>query len=202
MQIKINNLSSTVKIIYRNLIRNDTKLSLIKKIYFPDSVESRTQNNYSYLTNDKNNGDLTFYLVFQHDDNTNDSMIITLHWFSDIPLINIFITKDRVIVSKNALINESSLRTIFIPNNVKGKKLYFWLFIINNTLNIIFSGLSYEVSVLHDGIKDLNEEFNIIYVSDSPFTIQRGLITKNIYNLSSDAYGDIKEYEKSQGTIV
>ena len=44
--------------------------------------------------------------------------------------------------------------------------------------------------------------FGILYVSDTPFTIKRALITQNTYNLNSDAYGDVKEYEKSQGTII
>ena len=40
------------------------------------------------------------------------------------------------------------------------------------------------------------------YVSDSPFTIQRGLITKNNYNVNSDAFGDVREYEISEGTFI
>ena len=39
-------------------------------------------------------------------------------------------------------------------------------------------------------------------MSDSPFTIQRGLTTKNIYNLFSDAFGDVREYEISEGTFI
>ena len=39
-------------------------------------------------------------------------------------------------------------------------------------------------------------------MSDSPLTIQRGLITKNIYNLDSDAYKDVREYEISEGTFI
>ena len=42
----------------------------------------------------------------------------------------------------------------------------------------------------------------ITYVSDSPFTIERGLITKNIYNQNSNAYKDVREYEISEGTFV
>ena len=37
---------------------------------------------------------------------------------------------------------------------------------------------------------------------DSPFTIERGLITKNIYEVNSDAYKDVREYEISEGTFV
>ena len=38
-----------IKSLYRNLIRNDSKLSLIKELYFPDSVQGRTQNNYTRI---------------------------------------------------------------------------------------------------------------------------------------------------------
>ena len=48
--------------------------------------------------------------------------------------------------------------------------------------------------------KDAN--LRIIDGSDSPFTIQRGLITKNIYDWNSDAYKDDREYEISEGTFV
>ena len=39
-------------------------------------------------------------------------------------------------------------------------------------------------------------------MSDSPFTIQTGLITKNIYDVNSDAYKDVREYEISKGTFI
>ena len=39
-------------------------------------------------------------------------------------------------------------------------------------------------------------------MSDSPFTIQRGLFTKNIYDENSDAYKDVREYEISEGTFI
>ena len=123
----LNNNSDLIKFIYRNLIRNDSKLLLIKEFYFPDSIEGKTQNNYTYQTNVYNKGDVTFYLTFQHKSSTNDSMIITIYWqhiHVNHP-INIFISKDKVVVSINPLINESNLRSINIPNNVKGKKIIF-----------------------------------------------------------------------------
>ena len=45
----LSNNSDLIKFIYRNLIRNDSKLSLIKELYFPDSIQGRTQNNYSRI---------------------------------------------------------------------------------------------------------------------------------------------------------
>ena len=50
-------------------------------------------------------------------------MIITLHWEGGIPSIHIFVSKDRVVVSKNLLINESSLKSYNIPSYFKGKYL-------------------------------------------------------------------------------
>ena len=197
----LKNNSDLIKFIYRNLIRNDSKLFLIKELYFPDSVEGRTQNNYSYQTNGDNKGEVTFYLTFVHKATTSDSMIITIHWFGGIPSIYIFISKDRVVVSKNLLINESSLKSYNIPSYFKGKYLYLWIRIQNNVIKINFSG-SKTISATHPNIQNKDENLSIIYVSDSPFTIQRGLITKNNYNQNSDAYKDIREYEISEGTFI
>ena len=58
----LSNNSDLIKAIYRN----DSKLLLIKELYFPDSIEGRTQNNYSYQKNSDNGGDVTFYLAFVH----------------------------------------------------------------------------------------------------------------------------------------
>ena len=197
----LKNNSDLIKFIYRNLIRNDSKLFLIKELYFPDSVEGRTQNNYSYQTNGDNKGEVTFYLTFVHKATTSDSMIITIHWFGGIPSIYIFISKDRVVVSKNLLINESSLKSYNIPSYFKGKYLYLWIRIQNNVIKINFSG-SKTISATHPNIQNKDENLSIIYVSDSPFTIQRGLITKNNFNQNSDAYKDIREYEISEGTFI
>ena len=197
----LSNNSDLIKFIYRNLIRNDSKLFLIKELYFPDSVEGRTQNNYSYQTNGDNKGEVTFYLTFVHKATTSDSMIITIHWFGGIPSIYIFISKDRLVVSKNLLINESSLKSYNIPSYFKGKYLYLWIRIQNNVIKINFSG-SKTISATHPNIQNKDENLSIIYVSDSPFTIQRGLITKNNYNQNSDAYKDIREYEISEGTFI
>ena len=197
----LKNNSDLIKFIYRNLIRNDSKLLLIKELYFPDSVQGRTQNNYSYQTNGDNKGEVTFYLTFVHKATTSDSMIITIHWFGGIPSIYIFISKDRLVVSKNLLINESSLKSYNIPSYFKGKYLYLWIRIQNNVIKINFSG-SKTISATHPNIQNMDENLSIIYVSDSPFTIQRGLITKNNYNQNSDAYKDIREYEISKGTFI
>ena len=197
----LKNNSDLIKFIYRNLIRNDSKLFLIKELYFPDSVEGRTQNNYSYQTNSDNSGDVTFYLTFIHKATTSDSMIITIHWDGGIHSIYIFVSKDRVVVSENPLINEPSLKSYNIPSYFKGKHVYLWIRIQNNVIKINFSG-SRTISATHPNLVNMDENHSIIYVSDSPFTIERGLITKNIYNQNSNAYKDVREYEISEGTFV
>ena len=201
----LSNNSDLIKFIYRNLIRNDSKLFLIKELYFPDSIQGSTQNNYTYQTNGDNKGEVTFYLTFVHKATTSDSMIIALHWEASSPPIHpiyIFVSKDKVVASRNLLINEPSLKSYNIPSYYIGKQVYLWITIQTDLIQINFSG-SRAISVIHRIIQ-FNRDTNLrrIDVSDSPFTIQRGLITKNIYNLNSDAYKDVREYEISEGTFV
>ena len=116
-----------IKLIYRNLIRNDSKLFLIQELYFRDSIEVRTQNNYTYQTNGDNKGDVTFYLAYVHKATTSDNMMIALHWdlvSSPIKPIYIFVSKDKVVASRNPLINEPSLKSYNIPSYYQGKQLY------------------------------------------------------------------------------
>ena len=195
--------SDLIKFIYRNLIRNDSKLLLIKELYFPDSIRGSTQNNYTYQTNGDNKGEVTFYLTFVHKATTSDIMIIALHWeVGAIHPIYIFVSKDKVEASRNLLINEPSLKSYNIPSYYIGKQVYLWITIQTDLIQINFSG-SRAISVIHRIIQ-FNRDANLrrIDVSDSPFTIQRGLITKNIYDVNSDAYKDVREYEISEGTFV
>ena len=201
----LKNNSDLIKFIYRNLIRNDSKLFLIKELYFSDSIRGRTQNNYTYQTNGDNKGKVTFYLTFVHKATTSDSMIIALHWESGSPPIHpiyIFVSKDKVVASRNLLINEPSLKSYNIPSYYQGKQLYLWITIQADLIVINFSGTR-AITVTHRIIQ-FNRDTNLrrIDVSDSPFTIQRGLITKNIYDVNSDAYKDVREYEISEGTFV
>ena len=201
----LSNNSDLIKFIYRNLIRNDSKSFLIKELYFPDSIQGRTQNNYTYQTNGDNKGDVTFYLTFVHKATTSNNMMIALHWEVAIPLVKslyIFVSKDKVVASINQLINEPSLKSYNIPSYFKFHRLYLWITIQTNLIQINFSD-SIAISVTHQ-IFQFNRDTNlrIIDVSDSPFTIRRGLITKNIYDQNSDAYKDVREYEISEGTFV
>ena len=109
------NVMNYVKFIYRNLIKNDSKLFLIKELYFPDSTEHRNQHGSIYLTNGVNKGDITFYLTFTHKANRSDNMMIFLQWKHigglnpEIAVIYIFISKDKIVISLNDSIDESSL---------------------------------------------------------------------------------------------
>ena len=198
----LKNNSDFIKFIYRNLIRNDSKLLLIKELYFPDSIQGRTQNNYTYQTNGDNKGDVTFYLTFVHKATTSDNMMIALHWEGASRPIYIFVSKDRVVASINTIIDDPSLTSYRIPSYFIGKRIYFWIMIQNNIILILFSGGSRTISIRNHFLLDKDANLRIINVSDSPFTIQRGLITKNIYNRNSDAYKDVREFEISEGTFV
>ena len=198
----LSNNSDLIKFIYRNLIRNDAKLFLIKELYFPDSIQGRTQNDYTYNTNGDNKGDVTFYLTFVHKVSIrDDNMIISLYWEGISNNIYIFVSKDKLVVSENPLIDEPSLKTYNIASYYRGKYLYLWITIQNEIIKINFSG-SRAISVTHPNLEIMDANLRRIIVTDSPFIILSGLITKNIYNVNSDAYEDVQEYEISIGTFV
>ena len=198
----LSNNSDLIKFIYRNLIRNDSKSLSIKELYFPDSVEGRTQNNYTYQTNVDNKGDVTFYLTFVHKATTSDDMVISLFWEGLTANFYILVSKDKVVASMNFLINEPNITSYKIPSYFQGKQLYLWITIQNNVIKIFFSGLSRAISATHPNLINNDRILLKFNVSDSPFTIQRGLITKIIFDQNSDAYKDVREYEISEGTFI
>ena len=99
---------------------------MIKELYFPDSIEVRTQNNYTYKANGDNKGDVTFYLTFVHKATTSDDMMIALRWEGGIHPINIFVREDKLVVPENPLIDEpttTTTTTIFIVLILASKKV-------------------------------------------------------------------------------
>ena len=62
----INENKNVIELIVKYILSNDSKISLIKDLYFSDSNEGRTPNTYKFVTTGVNRGDLTFYYVFQH----------------------------------------------------------------------------------------------------------------------------------------
>ena len=127
--------------------------------------------------------------------------MIALHWEGLSDNIYIYVSKDKVETSINPLIDESSLASYNIPSYYQGKQVYLWITIQNEIIKINFSG-SIAISGTHSNLENNDANIRRINVSDSPFTIQRGLITKNIYNQNSDAYEDVREYEISEGTFA
>ena len=79
-----------------------------------------------------------------------------------------------------------------------------WITIQNDVIKIFFSGLSRAISANNPTINNTNKDSELISITvyEDPFTIHRGLITKNIYNQNSDAFGDVREYEISEGTFI
>ena len=103
-------------------------------------------------------------------------MMIDVFWLGQNNPLFIFVTKNKVEISRNPLINESCLRLIDIPNNIKGKQMWFWIVVRDKTIDIVFSGIS--------------------------SSIKRSFITKNIYDRNSEAYQKVRESEITKETII
>ena len=195
----INENKNVIELIVKYILRNDSKISLIKDLYFSDSNEGTTPNTYLFLTNGDNGGNFTFYYVFQHSASTNNVMSVFFTIKNSSIRVFIFVDKSKVVISRNPTIDEPSLRSFNIPNNSLGKQVLFWIWVKGTVMNIIFSGISAPINV---GNAFGNDSILRVNVEDNPFTKVRGLITKNIYDNNSEAYQLIKEFEKSEGTIV
>ena len=99
---------------------------------------------------------------FVHKATTSDSMIIALHWESGSPPIHpiyIFVSKDKVVASRNLLINEPSLKSYNIPSYYQGKQLYLWITIQADLIVINFSGTR-AITVTHRIIQ-FNRDTNL-----------------------------------------
>ena len=195
----INENKNFVELIVKYILSNDSKISLIKDLYFSDSKEGRTPNTYGFITAGDNGGDFTFYYTFQHSATTNNVMAMRFKHRYAAGSGNIFVDKSKVVISGNPTIDEPSYRSFNIPNNSLGKQVWFWIWVKDTHMNIIFSGISEPIiinnfSVIH-GLRRIN-------VDDNPFTKKRGLVTKNVWDNNSIAFENVKEFEKSEGTII
>ena len=195
----INENKNFVELIVKYILSNDSKISLIKDLYFSDSKEGRTPNTYGFITAGDNGGDFTFYYTFQHSATTNNVMAMRFKHRYAAGSGNIFVDKSKVVISGNPTIYEPSYRSFNIPNNSLGKQVWFWIWVKDTHMNIIFSGISEPIiinnfSVIH-GLRRIN-------VDDNPFTKKRGLVTKNVWDNNSIAFENVKEFEKSEGTII
>ena len=199
----INENKNLVELIVKYILSNDSKISLIKDLYFSDNVEGRTPNTYAFVTTGDNKGDLTFYYVFQHSATTNSVMTISIRYKYLLGYEHIHVDKSKVVISRNPTIDEPSLRTFNIPNNALGKQVLFWIWVKDTHMNIIFSGISAPIIINNffidsSGLRTIRR----INVDDNPFTKERGLLTKNVWDNNSTAFENVKEFEKSQGTII
>ena len=174
----INENENLIELIVKYILSNDSKISLIKDLYFSDNVEGRTPNTYAFVPSKDNVGDFTFYCVFQHSATTNSVMTMRLYYWLRIHK-NIHVDKSKVVISHNPTIDEPSLRTSNIPNNSLGKQVWFWIWDKDTDINIIFSGISSPII-----INDFSDAKGLmrINVDDNPFTKKRGLITKNVWD--------------------
>ena len=194
----INENKNFIELIVKYILSNNSKISLIKDLYFFDNVEGRTPNTYAFVPSRDNGGDFTFYYVFQHSATTNNVMTV----FFRINFIRgrfIFFDKSKVVISENPTIDEPSLRSFNIPNNSLGKQVWFWIWVKDTHMNMIFSGISEPIIINNFSV---NTTIRRVNVEDNPFTKKRGLITKKVYDNSSEAYQRVKEFEKSEGTII
>ena len=195
-------------ILYNYIMKNGTKVGILRDLYFTDSRESRTANTYEFdlrLTST-----FTFYYVFKHNTSTNSFMTIRITFYKSNPgsldpeliFLNILFSKSQIKISMNSLINEPHLRSINIPNIALGKQIWFWMWIQGRILYFITSGSKVvTLNLMNIGLTG-GFQFVKLNIDDSPFNKVRGLITSNVYDNNSVAYGKVREFERAQGTIV
>ena len=175
----INENKNLVELILKYILSNDSKISLIKDLYFSDSNEVRASDGkLVFSTSGVNKGDFTFYYVFQHDKQTSARSILNFFWTGGNDPLYIYIDKDKIDVRYSG--NNISTN---IPNNVKGKHIFIWLWKKDINYNLFFSGINAPISFVRQalgGHKD--SEFSALRIVDTTFTKVRGLrvnVTKN-----------------------
>ena len=196
--------------LYNYIMKNGTKVGIIKDLYFTDSQESRTTNTYlfNFSTHLDNNikTNFTFYYVFRHNTGTNNVMRIAFRWNSRVGLnpfhCYIHVSKSQIKISLDPLINDPHISLINIPNNALGKINWLWTWTQGNSFHLITSGTNVIVLHFHELVQTGNWEFNRVNVDDSPFPKTHGLITSNVYDNNSEAYRKAREFERAQGTII
>ena len=195
-------------ILYNYIMKNGTKVGILRDLYFTDSRESRTANTYEFDL--RPTSTFTFYYVFKHNTSTNSFMTIRITFYKSNPgsldpeliFLNILFSKSQIKISMNSLINEPHLRSINIPNIALGKQIWFWMWIQGRILYFITSGSKVvTLNLMNIGLTG-GFQFVKLNIDDSPFNKVRGLITSNVYDNNSVAYGKVREFERAQGTIV
>jgi len=116
----LNNNHALFLAVYNYIIKNESKVHVIKDLYFSDSREIKTANTYLFSNSPvSNSNNFTFYYVIKH-----NVMTIAFHWSKTNPdgtnsQFNSYnhVSKSQIKISINPLINELHLRLINIPNN-------------------------------------------------------------------------------------
>ena len=196
--------------LYNYIMKNGTKVSILKDLYFTDSQETKTSNTYLFNFNNhldsSNLNNFTFYYVFKHNttSGTGNEASIAMQWKKSNLFIHLFIhvTLNRIIISISPLVSPSFISSINIPKEALEKQIWFWIWMQGTTFHLITSGNN---TVTHNlGNIGLGADYQFVKfnVDDSPFPKIRGLITSNVYDNNSEAYVKAREFERAQGTII
>ena len=197
-------------ILYNYIMKNGTKVGILKDLYFTDSQETKTSNTYLFNFNkhldSSNRNNFTFYYVFKHNttSGSGNEMRISMQWGKTRSFIHLFIhvTSSRIIISISPFISPSFISSINIPNNALRKQIWFWIWTQGTTFHLITSGNNTVTHNLRNLGLDADYQFIKFNVDDSPFPKIRGLITSNVYDNNSEVNRKVREFEIAQGTIV
>ena len=196
--------------LYNYIMKNRTKVSILKDLYFTDSQETKTSNTYLFNFNNhldsSNRNNFTFYYVFKHNttSGTGNEASIAMQWKKSNLFIHLFIhlTLNRIIISISPLVSPSFISSINIPKEALEKQIWFWIWMQGTTFYLITSGNNTFTHNLRNIGLGADYQFVKFNVDDSPFPKIRGLITSNVYDYNSEAYVKAREFERAQGTII
>ena len=196
--------------LYNYIMKNRTKVSILKDLYFTDSQETKTSNTYLFNFNNhldsSNRNNFTFYYVFKHNttSGTGNEASIAMQWKKSNLFIHLFIhvTLNRIIISISPLVSPSFISSINIPKEALEKQIWFWIWMQGTTFYLITSGNNTFTHNLRNIGLGADYQFIKFNVDDSPFPKIRGLITSNVYDYNSEAYVKVREFERAQGTII
>ena len=196
--------------LYNYIMKNRTKVSILKDLYFTDSQETKTSNTYLFNFNNhldsSNQNNFTFYYVFKHNttSGTGNEASIAMQWKKSNLFIHLFIhvTLNRIIISISPLVSPSFISSINIPKEALEKQIWFWIWMQGTTFYLITSGNNTFTHNLRNIGLGADYQFVKFNVDDSPFPKIRGLITSNVYDYNSEAYVKAREFERAQGTII
>ena len=196
--------------LYNYIMKNGTKVSILKDLYFTDSQETKTSNTYLFNFNNhldsSNRNNFTFYYVFKHNttSGTGNEASIAMQWKKSNLFIHLFIhlTLNRIIISISPLVSPSFISSINIPKEALEKQIWFWIWMQGTTFYLITSGNNTFTHNLRNIGLGADYQFVKFNVDDSPFPKIRGLITSNVYDYNSEAYVKAREFERAQGTII